>query len=327
MRVGIIGAGVAGLAAGRTLKALGHEAVLFEAMSHAGGRLASRAVDGYIFDTGPSSIAPRGTALEQAIRHELSTSGLHRIQRPIFVHTGLRVVSGDPVKNAVERFAYVEGNQVLADRLAEGLDLRLSVEVPELAKNHVGYECAGEDFDALILTPPAPIAKPLLLTVGEGRHLANTSYRPCLSVLLGFEEDLPPLSYHAILDPEQRHPLTWLCIESEKCPGRAPEGCTAMVAQLSPEFSKRHFETEDETVVSATLDFVSRLFGPGFGSCAVSGVVRWRYSQPETTSVFESANVPGNRVVVAGDGVMGSRLELAYESGVKAAHWLVGGSE
>lgn len=327
MRVGIVGAGVAGLAAGRTLRALGHEAVIFEARCRVGGRLESRSIGSYIFDTGPSSIAPRGTALEQTIRYEVDTSGLHWIQHPIFVHTGLRVASGDPVKNAVERFAYIQGNQILAERLAEGLDVRLSEEVPDLAKNHVGYECAGEVVDALILTPPAPIAKPLLLTVGEGRHLANTSYRPCLSVLLGFEEDLPPLSYHAILDPEQRHPLTWLCIESEKCPGRAPDGCTAMVAQLSPEFSRRHFDSEDETVVSATLDFVSRLFGPVFGSCAVSEVVRWRYSQPETTSLFESANVPGNRVVVAGDGVMGSRLELAYESGVKAAHWLVGGVE
>lgn len=327
MRVAIIGAGMSGLAAGRTLKAVGHEAVLYEENGQVGGRLQSRTIDGYLFDTGASSIAPRGTALEQSMRYEIDTSGLHWVQHPIFVHTGLRVAAGDPVKNAVERFAYVQGNQVLAERLAEGLDVRLSSAVMELEKSDAGYVCQGETYDALILTPPAPISKPLLMMVGEGRHLANTSYRPCLSVLLGFRAELPILSYHALLDPEQRHPLTWLCIESEKCPGRAPEGGTAMVAQLSPEFSRRHFDSEEETIVTATLDFVSRIYGPTFGACEVSDVVRWRHSQPETTSLFESANIHGNRVVVAGDGVMGSRIELAYESGVKAAQWLDGSCE
>lgn len=327
MRVGIVGAGVAGLGAARTLRRLGHESVVFEALDRVGGRLESRGIAGYLFDTGASTIAPRGASIEHTMRVELDASGLHRVQHPIFVHTGLRVASGDPVKNSVERLAYVQGNQVLAERLAEGLDVRLLTPVADLSKNGNGFHCGGEEFDALIVTPPAPVARPLLMMVGEGRHLANTSYRSCLSVLLGIRAQLPALSYHAILDPEQRHPLTWLCVDSDKCPGRAPTGCTALVAQLSPEFSKRHFESEDDLVVSATLDFVSRVFGPEFGTCEVAEVVRWRHSQPDTTSLFESANIPGNRVVVAGDGVMGSRVELAYESGVKAAEWLSEGLE
>lgn len=319
-----MGAGIAGLAAGRALRLLGHEAVLFEADAQVGGRVQTEAIDGYVFDSGASSIAPRGLSIEAVLQQELDDSDLVRVELPIHVHSGLRIASGDTMKNMVSRYTYRSGMASLPALLAEGQDIRLKTTVEALEKEGDAFFCEGERFDAVIITPPAPVAKPLLLSVGQGRYLANTSYRSCLAVLLGFEAPLPNLNYHALLDPEQRHPLTWLCVESAKCPGRAPEGCTAIVAQLSPEYSRRNFETAEETIVVAALDFATRLYGKPFETPKVAKVVRWRYSHPETTSLFESANDPEDKVIVAGDGVMGARVEFAYESGIKAAQLLAG---
>lgn len=322
MRVGIVGAGMAGLAAGRTLVQRGHQVVIFERSKGLGGRVATRRIGPYIFDTGASGISPRGMSIEQAMLHELDASDLVQIEKPIFTHQFLRVTSGDISRAKVPRYTYRSGNTKLAKLLAEGMEVRLETQVDELGKRGDGYTVLGEDFDALILTPPVPHALTLLWSIGENRPLNNSSYRSCLSVLLGFEKPLTT-QYYALLDPEQMHPLTWLSIENEKCSGRAPEGHTAMVAQLNGPYSLSHFSAENSAVVDLVVDYLTRLYGPGWDTPVVFDVKRWRYSQPEGIASFESVNRPGSTLLLAGDGVLGGRAEQAYESGVKAANLLL----
>lgn len=54
MKTGIIGAGIAGLAAAARLAARGHEVEVFEANSYPGGKLSAFDLRGYRFDAGPS---------------------------------------------------------------------------------------------------------------------------------------------------------------------------------------------------------------------------------------------------------------------------------
>ncbi len=54
MRIGIIGAGVAGLASAVRMAAKGHEVEVFEANSYPGGKLSQFELGGYRFDAGPS---------------------------------------------------------------------------------------------------------------------------------------------------------------------------------------------------------------------------------------------------------------------------------
>ncbi len=324
MRVGIVGAGIAGLAAARTLHRREHEAVLFERHQNPGGRVETIALGDYVFDSGATSIAPRGMSLERVMLQELSTEGLVRIESPVYTHEMLRLFPGDAAKNAIERFTYLEGNATLPRRLAQGLDVRYGVEVETIRSCGKGFEIEGEAFDAVILTPPIPQVGALLERMGETRPLAGSRYRACLSVMLGFARAMPPVPYHAFLDPEQRHPLTWLSVESIKSPGRAPEGHTALVAQLSPAYSKRHYESPDEEIFRTVLEYVRRIYGEDWAQPEVSGVKRWRYSQPESYSLFDTVNRPGSRLLLASDGVLGGRVEYAFEVGVRAAGMLLG---
>jgi phytoene desaturase len=54
MKVGIIGAGIAGIAAAIRLAAKGHEVTVFEANAYPGGKLSAFDQEGYRFDAGPS---------------------------------------------------------------------------------------------------------------------------------------------------------------------------------------------------------------------------------------------------------------------------------
>jgi len=321
VRVGVIGAGICGLAAARTLRAASFEVVVFEKHPKVGGRVSTRREGGFVWDTGATSIAPRGKRIEGVLLNELDQSGLVKIEKPIYLHEGLRIRPGFP--NGATRYAYVEGIESFAQRLAVGLDVRLGQNVENIEKVEDAYAVNGEEFDALILTAPIPQSTLLLWNLGESRPVANVRYRSCLSVLLGYTTELPPVKFHALLDVEQVHPMTWLCLESVKSPMRAPEGSTAMVAQLSSAFSLAHFETEDSVILETVTRFIERMYGAAFMIPAYSSVVRWKYSQPESFASFERVNKKGSKLLVASDGLIGGHVEDAFEIGTRTAQLLV----
>lgn len=323
MRVGIVGAGMAGLGAARRLAKDGHEAVVFEIAERVGGRVCTATHGAYTFDCGATDLAPGNSNLADTMLHELDTSELLTIDKPIYTHASLRVTPSDTARAMGPRYTYLRGNDTLAQLLAEGLDVRPGTGISAMEHRADGtYLMAGEVFDALILTPPVPQCHALLASLGEERPLGNTFYRSSLSVMLGYSRALPDLPYHALLDPEQRHPLVWLCVESTKCPGRAPEGHTAFVAQLGPQYSHSHFATDEDSIIASTVGHLMRLYGAEWAQPEVAHVHRWRFAWPETYAMFDTVNRTHAKVLVASDGVLGARVEFAYEAGIRAAKLL-----
>ena len=322
MRVGIVGAGMAGLSAARRLTRDGHEPVVFEVEERVGGRVATVRHGAYIFDPGATDLAPGVSNLRTTMLEELDTTDLVTIQKPIYTHISLRVAPGDATKAKLPRYTYREGNHTLPLLLSEGLDVRLGTGIGVMKRSGNRYEVAGETFDALILTPPVPQSHALLASLGEDRPLNNTFYRSSLSVMLGYAKALPEVPYHALLDPEQRHPLVWLSVESVKSPGRAPDGHTAFVAQLGPQYSANHFASDESEIIARTVGHLVRLYGSEWTQPEVALVHRWRFAQPETYAMFDTVNQPHAKVVVASDGVLGARVEYAFEAGLRAAKLL-----
>ena len=119
-------------------------------------------------------------------------------------------------------------------------------------------------------------------------------------------------------------PLNWLSIESAKVSGRAPEGCTAFVAQLGPRFSLEHYDRPDGELIATTGSYLHQLYGDAFARPAVGDVKRWKYSQPETIADFDGVNPAGTNLLVAGDGVFGGHIESAFETGQRCAARLIG---
>jgi len=311
-----------GLAAARKLHQSGHEVVVFEKRPVPGGRVATVRKDGFVWDTGATSFAPRGKTLEQVMLQELDQTGLLELTKPIYVHSGLRVTPSDH-RPSGRRFVYEGGNDILPARLAQDLDVRLGAEVETLQRSGNGYAVGTEAFDALVLTAPVPQSALLLWGLGESRPTANVNYRACLSVNLGYEIPLPPTTYHAIIEPEQRHPLNWLSLESAKSPHRAPEGGSCVTAQLGPSFSQEHYDRPDEELVETVGAFMVRLYGAAFETPKSWYVKRWKYSQPVGFASFAAVNPPGSRLLIATDALLGGHTEDAFEVGLRAASHLI----
>lgn len=323
MRVAVVGAGIAGLGSARTLIAGGHQVVVFESQEKPGGRIVTTALGPYVFDAGATSIAPLGHQLENVILQELPTEDLVKIEKPVSAHDGFRIVTGGLLGSRAARYCYTQGLAEVGNLLSAGIDVRLGTEIDQVeATTKETYLVNSEEFDAVIITAPIPVTEKLLAASKEHRRFSNVRFRSCLSVLLGFDQEFD-CSYHALVGPDQSVPLAWISFESLKSPGRAPEGHSAFVAQLSAEYSKRRFDADDDLILGETLGDITRLLDGKFAEPAVSKVVRFRYSHPETTTAFESVNSPMSRLLVAGDGLIGGRTELAYESGVRAAKMLM----
>ncbi|MFZ4506284.1 MAG: NAD(P)/FAD-dependent oxidoreductase [Fimbriimonas sp.] len=318
----VVGAGIAGLAAGRELKLAGLKPVLFEKSRSPGGRVATRRKDGFVWDTGATSIAPRGGDLLKFL-FDASDSELVEITRPIYVHEGLRPSPGDPSRAALRRIVFRSGINRLGKLLGQGLDIRYETTIQALSYRGESYWLDDTPFDAVILTPPVPQVSTLLWGLDVSRPLAQAQFRCCLSVLLGFKDPLDDLPYWALLDPSASHPMQWLSVESIKSPGRAPAGATSIVVQLSPSYSFEHYATQESKVIADAVHYVKELYRGRLGDPVVSDLKRWKYSQPTARADFASVNPPGSRVLIAGDGVMGSRVEDAFESGVLAARQLL----
>lgn len=303
MKVAIVGAGMAGLAAARALVGAGHEVVVFEKSRGPGGRNASRRKDGFVWDTGAGYI-------EEPMLPHMPTEGLTRIDKPVWTYDGVTPPrSGRPT---APRYAYVAGNSAMAKGLAQGLDVRRERRIETL----VGLR---DDYEAIVVTAPIPQTRALLDTVGEERDFGEVAYRACFAVGLGYDSTIPEQPYAALMARDI--PLGWLSLESAKCPGRAPEGCTAFVAQLGEAFSEEAYERPHGELVEVAAGYVRDLYG--LERPVASEVMRWRYSQPSKVGDFDSANPPGTRILVASDGLTGGKLHHAYEAGLKAAERII----
>ena len=322
MKVAVIGAGIAGLATARELGARGASAVVFERDELPGGRVATEAIFGYVFDSGAQSVVPYASELTDVLLNKLAVHDLIRIEAPVFVFEHLRVTSGDPKRNASPRYTYRQGLAELPRLLAQGLNIRFNTNVTEIERAGDQFRVLGDLFDAVVTTVPVPQASVLLWGLAAHKAIAQSKYRSCVSVLLGFEVEPPTTRYHALVTEEESHPLQWLGLENVKAPERSPVGTTALVAQLNPSFSRTAWDWEDARVISEVTGFVKTLYGPEWKHPVVSHVKRWKYSQPEAIVLFDSVNHRNERLIVSGDGVAGGRIEYAFASGLRAARLL-----
>ncbi len=312
LSVGVVGAGIAGLAAARTLADLGFEATVLERAHAVGGRAASRTAHGHTFDHGAQYFTARDPLfqryLESWIQLGIAAPWEGVIDRD----------SGDPSSGGT-RYAGVPTMRAVAEHLAGSLDIRLGVQIDSVACKNAQWQIAGERFGALVLALPPEQATPLLSAFPTiTARVATIKSLPCWSAMVAFETRLE-LPFDAAFVEDS--PLAWVARDSSK-PGRARG--ERWVLHATPEWSGARLDEERDIVA----DRLIQAFFDAFELPPVAPLYRaghrWRYARvPEgigENCVWDAAL----GLAVCGDWCRSARVEDAFLSGVAAAGRIAG---
>lgn len=332
MKIAIIGAGMAGLGAARTLQQNGHDVTLFDKGAGVGGRVGTRRFEHNgattFFDHGAQNIKSQNTSLENALQR-IGFNQRVFIDAPVCLRDEDRVLEADARANEETKWTTRNGMRNLPRALAEGLNIHLNVRVTRLEENDEGLILCDENNRVLdvceraIITIPAPQAADLLANSSLREDVAarvaalrSVEYSRCLSVLLRFDFDFDR-DWYALLAQDRENPLLWLACENAKN-GFVSPNQTALVAQLGDAKSCELYDSDDAEIVRQTLSWLQRL-DKRLVAPSLSFVKRWRYSQPKNSIAFADANAARDRVLVCGDGLSKGRVTAAFESGEAAA--------
>ena len=321
MRIAVIGAGLSGLAAARTLHAAGHTVTVFEKGRQPGGRLTSRLLDHGIVDHGAAAVdAPPGTELGEAVAEVMaSTTDATRMD-----------VDGPSDADAplTAPVVFAGGLAAFARRLGAGLDLRCDARVARIDVSAAGVALDEEQggrlgvFDRLVLSAPAPQAADLLARApgADARvaALGDVMYDPAVVVALGLPVT-PPARWLTTL---ASGPLRQVVVESAK--GRPhPAGLYPLVLRFSADLSGRLLDqASDEDVTRVACDALRTAMDLD-ASPEWRAVKRWRYGIVRRTARWDDLNPPGARIVLCGDSVSAPGMPATFASGLRAARQLL----
>lgn len=318
MGVLIVGAGIAGLAAGRRLLELGVDRADVRVVDKGrgvGGRMASRRIE-----------TPKGTArFDHGAQFFTTRSDAFRstIDRAVEAGAVVEWTRGfDETPDGYPRWRGAEAMTSLGKWMAADAGIE-----PELGHRvaDIDEELVGHPADAVIHTAPVPQALATMAFCGRlpepglARQLAAIAYKPTIAVLLAPESDATGLAPHGGAQYIDHPDLAFVTDNRAKGISEVP----AVTIHLSNALSEMLWNAPDAEILERALRLAAGPLG-AIGGLHAHQIQRWRYAGPvevwpEPTVVWGSDPV----IALAGEAFAGPKVEGAFLSGRAAAEAVV----
>lgn len=311
----MIGAGIAGLAAARTLKDQGFAVRVLERGRGVGGRAAHRQTQGHHFDHGAQYFTARDPRFARCVEAWLSAGVVAPWKGRI---VALGKGEGASTVAPLERYVGVPGMNVMAKRLARGVEVTTDCAVTALSRNAGTWVIktnAGSlgPFDAVILAMPpeqaAQIDAPGALLDAAKRFESL----PCWCAMAAFDAPLPLDFDGAFVNSAE---INWAARDSSK-PGR-PKG-ERWVIHASAKWSAGCLDESPGDIARALLGHLFHAFGLSPLEPKLLAGHRWSFARPARDSEVDCVWMTEHSVALCGDWCRNGRVEGAYLSGVATA--------
>ncbi len=353
-KIAIIGAGMAGITAARTLLKAGHSVTVFEKSRGPGGRMSTRESSWGSFDHGVQYFTIRDPRFEKAIKE---VPGTEDICRPWSVNA-VRVldelgrVIEAPLPAREKHYVAVPAMNALVKHWAQPLvDLNAvhySTEVTRIessekipaARTWTLHTQQGESskefegFDSVLIAVPNIQCSALLersmlqklidpgLTssiqaIKQQVDLVVTE--PCWTLMVAYpqasQQGLTHFGPQWNAAKSTHHRIAWVARESSK-PGKSH--IERWTVQAGPQWSNEHLEDDPERVKAKLLRAFAELTGIRVEP-SHSAVHRWRYAKTLTPLGQNCLWAPEAHIGTCGDWHLGHRVEDAFISGLSLA--------
>ena len=314
-KVGIVGAGLAGISAARAAEQDGFDVTVFDRGRRIGGRCSSQPTPlGY--DYGAQFVTTSDPRFVKTLAR-LETTGDVAAWHGRFVdYTGGGCVS----QTTLQRYVGVPSMSRLLEALADPLNILTHTRIGTANESASGWrlwDTDGSDlgeYDALVLAMPPEQTRALVPR--ESNLLAALSEvcsAPCWVAMLSCPAPLPLEFDGARFD---RTDVTWASRDSSK-PGREPGERWVVIAAEA--WSRERFAADPKTVGAELVDAFLKAVAIGSRSSLTVSTHRWGLARvdhgPRPVSLLDE----GMRLAVCGDWCVAPNLEGAWLSGLNAA--------
>lgn len=339
MKIGIIGASLAGLTAGKKLALAGHEVRVIEKSRTLGGRLATFESGGNLFDYGVSHFAVRDSEFRSFVDFLLEEGDIREWISRFEYFDGTQLHELNPNRMEEDRYVAPKGMAVIAQELSRWVDVTSGAKAggltyigPDRTKKRSWminltdisvYEC-----DAVVIAAPAPEAYGVLQTAQDEtaarriiRHIDEITYASSVTVMATYEQRERP-DWYAIESADER--VSWIINESSK---RDNEN-TTLVLQSSDAYARgyRRRALDAERVAGDLLERASEIAGERWIRNPLSSDIHfWKYAEcnnPMDEEYLE-LEMEGAPLALVGDYLGGNTVESAFLSGHRLAEaWI-----
>lgn len=318
MRVVIVGAGLAGLTAAKSLVAAGHDVVVLERGRSPGGRMATRRIGGATVDHGAQFFTVRSDEFAAMVDAWIAGG---------VVTEWCRGFAGHP--DPYPRYHAVGGMNALPRYLARGLDVRCGRLAFTLRRHTSSWIVVDDDAleyaaDAVVITTPVPQAYSFLIAgeLDAPEALRALTYDRTLALLAVLDAPSAVPEPGGVQDADAT--FSFVADNARKGVSALP----ALTLHVRSDLSEKWWDDDRSALTARLVDAAL----PWVGAARVleTQVKRWRYATPVSTWPDPFVLIDGGPgpVVLAGDAfagpkVAGPNLEGAVRSGAAAASALV----
>jgi hypothetical protein len=317
--IAIVGAGLAGCMAARTLADHGLPVTVLEKSRGAGGRSATRRErDGNSqWDHGAQYFTVRDPRLARWRDAWHEQGLLARLEGEFGEINQAGIIS--PKGEQPERWVAIPGMSSLCQHLLGNLRMKRRCRVVDVVRRGVAWWLVDEDgrehgpFGSVIITAPPAQAADLLPSDTLREACSAQQLEPCWAVMARFDVALPVKQTGLFIN---QGPLNWAMHDSAK-PGR-PAGHNWLL-HASPEWSREHLEKHPAEVCQTLLNAFEAAIGQALPPSSYTRAHRWRFARGGSMHAGGCLWQGEDMLGVAGDWLHGERVEGALLSGMAVA--------
>jgi predicted NAD/FAD-dependent oxidoreductase/deoxyribodipyrimidine photolyase len=328
LRVAVVGAGLAGLVAARTLADHAVDVTVFDKSESVGGRLATRRINDHLVgDYGAQYFTARDRRFERYVRSWIE-DGLAAawFGRIVELAPGGTVVAE---KRDVVRYVGTPQMNAIAQHLATDLQVQRETRISRLvSRGEDGWELidqAGNSlgcFDTVIANgPPSQISQWIGRQADWSDDLHHIKMHPCVAMMLHVE-GLESLAFDGAFI--NQGPIAWIARNDSK-PSRPKTPGSLWTIHASIDWSADHIDRDDTFLESHLTKAMETIVGRSLQNVIYQSIHRWRHSVPAVSSDREFLWDPTARLGACGDWLCGGRIEGAFLSGQAIAGALLRG--
>ena len=324
LRVGIVGAGIAGLTLALRLSEAGHSVALFDKGRGPGGRASTRRAEGLNFDHGAQYFTVRDPLFRTFLDQYVPVDHIAEWSGRFAVLEQDRLV---PERTTQPRFVGVPGMGAIAGALATRLETHRETRIEKLAGSPGHWtliDSTGRDhgpFDWVVASAPPAQSSALFSGLSPiAEQASRVVMRPCFALMLVSSNgaSLPADGIRCL------HPVLGWAANNHSKPGRGPE--PSIVIQSNHDWAFAHVNDDLSNVARTLRTAACEAFGIDLDPVAFESVHRWLYAKPVEPLGDSCLLDRSARLALIGDWLQASKVEGAFGSGDACAIGLLGGS-